>query len=139
MPKRYILTEKMRDELLNTFKAAQELSLESLDIVSAEYYEMLVKHLIKLKPVGSKDNQEDTLNINFKSLSSPVNPSIIPKEMSLKEIEMFLKADHSLSAEEKFELYYDEHLRVKAKKKEKSGKSLKSMLKELNIDPAKKN
>ena len=81
---RYLLTEKMREELLVTFRAAQEMSLDANDVISAEYYEMLVKHLVGLKPVKKKDYVET------KSLDTPLSFSfkkVIAPKMSLKETE----------------------------------------------------
>jgi len=53
------------------------------------------------------------------------------KKVSLKEIETYLKDDPELTPEERFELYYDEHERVK---EEKDTHTLKDILKDLNLN-----
>ena len=131
MPNKYILTEKMRDELLNTFKAAQELSRECKDTISADYYEMLVKHLTNLNPITKSEYLK-----NVKKTELAIS-KVVPKTMSLKQIESWLKKDTSMTNEEKFELYYDEYRRIK-KKRKKKGKTLNQMCKELKIDRPKK-
>ena len=61
----------------------------------------------------------------------------------LKEIKQILLEDDSLTPEEKFELYYDEHNRIqeekRRKKEEKNSISYDDMLKELGILPSNKN
>ena len=69
----------------------------------------------------------------------PYKPSIsdVAEHCTLDEIEEMLKDDPELSDYERFELYYEEHKRVqkeKDRKKEKrNSKSLKQIMKELNI------
>tara|TARA_Y100001963_G_scaffold144047_1_gene215706 strand:+ start:138 stop:740 length:603 start_codon:yes stop_codon:yes gene_type:complete len=64
----------------------------------------------------------------------------VAEYMSLEEIKEYLLADHELTDNERFELYYQEHDRVqreKQRKKEKRGaKSLDKIMKELNIKPS---
>ena len=63
----------------------------------------------------------------------------ISKHMSLKEIKEFLLDDYSLTPEEKFELYYQEHNRIKEEKQrikdEKGSMSYDDMMKSLGIKP----
>ena len=59
--------------------------------------------------------------------------------MSLDEIKEYLLDDPDLTDEEAFELYYDEHKRIKKQKEKKSAKSLNQILKDLGIDPTEKN
>ena len=131
MPNKYILTAKMRDEMLSTFKAAQELSIECKDAISADYYSMLVRHLTNLNPVTKTEYLKHVKSQQI-VVSKPV-----PSSMSLKQIAAWLKKDNSLTKNEKFELYYEEYCRVKDKKRGK-GKSLDQVCKELNIGRAKK-
>jgi len=60
--------------------------------------------------------------------------------MSLEEIKEYLIDDESLTNEERMDLYYEEHLRVKRmkerKKLKKGAKSLDEIMKELNIKPS---
>ena len=58
--------------------------------------------------------------------------------MSLNEIKDYLLEDEELTAEERFELYYEEHRRVEDKKSYKRAKrQMKTMLKDLGIEPFK--
>tara|TARA_Y100001938_G_C7912392_1_gene340277 strand:- start:42 stop:629 length:588 start_codon:yes stop_codon:yes gene_type:complete len=63
----------------------------------------------------------------------------ISQHMSLDEIKEFLLDDNSLTPEEKFELYYQEHDRIKEekrrKKEEKNSMSYDDMMKSLGIKP----
>tara|TARA_Y100000593_G_scaffold2889_1_gene5788 strand:+ start:1699 stop:2253 length:555 start_codon:yes stop_codon:yes gene_type:complete len=63
----------------------------------------------------------------------------ISQHMSLDEIKTFLLDDDSLTPEEKFELYYQEHDRIKQEKKrkkeEKGSMSYDEMMKDLGIKP----
>ena len=59
--------------------------------------------------------------------------------MSLDEIKEYLLDDPDLTTEEAFELYYDQHKRVKKEKERKEYKSLDQILKDLGIDPTEKN
>ena len=120
MPNRYLLTEKMREELLETFKAAQDMALKTHDIVSAEYYQMMVKHLVNMKAVIKKD---------FVSEKKEESKNILPR-MSLKELEIWLRSDREMSADDKFELYYEERELFKGKKNKNT---LNKMLKDLGI------
>ena len=45
MGKIYYLSEKMRNELLETFEAALTMALEQEDETTADYYSLLIKHL----------------------------------------------------------------------------------------------
>ena len=64
----------------------------------------------------------------------------VAEYMSLEEIEDFLKDDPELTDQERFELYYQEHLRVKEekrrKKEERGAKSMDKIMKELDIKPS---
>ena len=51
--------------------------------------------------------------------------------MKLKEVADWLRRDHSLTASEKFELYYEEHLRLK---EEKGLKDINALLDSVGID-----
>ena len=130
MSKKFLLTEKMREELLSTFKAAQELALEKQDIVSADYYGIMVKHLVDLKAVNKRDYKEvkpivlkDTFNFSQK---------ISPK-MTLKETLTWLLEQDDMTPDEKFDLYYEERERIR---EAKGSRSFKKFLKELKIDPS---
>ena len=63
--------------------------------------------------------------------------------MSLDEIKEFLLDDETLTDEERFELYYEEHDRVEREKQrrkdERGSLSYDQMLKKLNILPSNKN
>ena len=63
----------------------------------------------------------------------------ISEYMSLDEIKEYLLDDEDLTTEEAFDLYYDEHKRVKKEKERKNAKSLDEVLKDLGIDPSEKN
>jgi len=66
--------------------------------------------------------------------------SSMKKQMSLKEIKEFLIDDPELTNEERMDLYYEEHLRIKQEKEEKrlsrGAKPLDQIMKELGILPA---
>ena len=63
----------------------------------------------------------------------------VAEYMSLQEIEEFLKDDPELTDNERFELYYEEHLRVqKQKKKKQKGYSYDELLKSAGIKNPKK-
>ena len=60
--------------------------------------------------------------------------------MSLDEIKEYLLDDPELTPQERFDLYYDEHLREQRKKErrrlERGAKSLDTIMKELDIKPS---
>ncbi len=69
--------------------------------------------------------------------SKPIRRKPAPRNtiqhMDLKEIEKYLKDDPELTKEERFDLYYEEHLRIKEEAYIKNSKSLDQICKELNI------
>ena len=87
----------------------------------------------------SKPTKERKDNPNFKSNEDYVPPfEDVAEYMSLNEIKDYLLEDEELTAEERFELYYEEHRRVEDKKSYKRAKrQMKTMLKDLGIEPFK--
>ena len=87
----------------------------------------------------SKPKQERKDNPNYKSKKPYVPPfEDVAEYMSLNEIKDYLLEDEELTAEERFELYYEEHRRVEDKKSYKRAKrQMKTMLKDLGIEPFK--
>ena len=134
MAKLYYISEEMRNELLETFEAALTMALDQKDETTADSYSILIKHLKRLK------RAEHLQQISFitkekskKELDKPKLPLKI-KRMSLKQLSTWLKSVTDLSDEEKFELYYEEHCRVK---EEKGSVSYDKLLKDLKIDKPK--
>ena len=85
-----------------------------------------------------KSAKEPKSNSNPNSDEDFVPPfEDVVEHCSLEEIDAMLKDDPELTPDERFELYYEEHKRVqkeKDRKKEKrNSKSLKQIMKELNI------
>ena len=117
----YILSDEMRNELLATFRYARDKALKNRDEDSAGYYWGLVDYLQGLPKISSKKELKyrDELDIKI--------PSVRP--MSLKEIEIMLKEDTTLTKHEKFDLYYEEKCRRRKQKKDKEGYSLDEILK----------
>ena len=64
----------------------------------------------------------------------------VAEYMSLNEIEEFLKDDPELTDNERFDLYYEERERIKAreerKKQREGAQSLEQMMKDLNLSPS---
>lgn len=87
----------------------------------------------------SKPTKERKDNPNYKSKKPYVPPfEDVAEYMSLNEIKDYLLEDEELTAEERFELYYEEHERVEFKKsKKRAKKQMKTMLKNLGIEPFK--
>ena len=87
----------------------------------------------------SKPSKERKDNPNYKSKKPYVPPfEDVAEYMSLNEIKDYLLEDEELTAEERFELYYEEHRRVEDKKSYKRAKrQMKTMLKDLGIEPFK--
>ena len=87
----------------------------------------------------SKPSKERKDNPNYKSKKPYVPPfEDVAEYMSLNEIKDYLLEDEELTAEERFELYYEEHRRVEDKKsKKRAKKQMKTMLKNLGIEPFK--
>ena len=87
----------------------------------------------------SKPTKERKDNPNYKSKKPYVPPfEDVAEYMSLNEIKDYLLEDEELTAEERFELYYEEHRRVEDKKSYKRAKrQMKTMLKDLGIEPFK--
>ena len=129
----YLLSEEMRKELLTTFKYARDRALKNKDEDSAAYYWGLVDYLQGLPEVTSKPKKIVEDKKEVPKLPIKKTPSTY---MSLKEIAKMLKDDHSLTPDEKFELYYEERQRIKGEK-EDDGYTLSEILKELNIKPYK--
>ena len=86
----------------------------------------------KTKKKTRKDLREDKFN----------RPHIedINQYMSLDEIKEYLLDDEELTPQERFDLYYDEHLREQRKKErrrlERGAKPIDDIMKELNIKPS---
>ena len=57
----------------------------------------------------------------------------VSEYMTLEEIKEYLLSDFDLTDEERFELYYQEHLRVKQEKENKKSKPLEKIMKNLDI------
>jgi len=87
----------------------------------------------------SKPTKERKDNPNYKSKKPYVPPfEDVAEYMSLNEIKDYLLEDEELTAEERFELYYEEHRRVEdTKSKKRAKKQMKTMLKNLGIEPFK--
>ena len=87
----------------------------------------------------SKPSKERKDNPNYKSKKPYVPPfEDVAEYMSLNEIKDYLLEDEELTAEERFELYYEEHRRVEdTKSKKRAKKQMKTMLKNLGIEPFK--
>ena len=109
----YNLPEDMSDEEINKLKEQFEKFLDGWD---KEY---------------NKSNTDKPFN----------KPQLndVAEYMSLEEIKDYLLDDESLTNQERFELYYDEHRRVQKQKERKKSKPLNKMLKDLGINPPKKN
>jgi hypothetical protein len=118
----YLLSEEMRDELLNTFKYARDKALQNKDEDSASYYWGLVDYLQGL-PKFDKTKSKSTSSNDIVLL--PKSPDPIP----LNELRDILHEDSSLTPSEKFELYYEE----RENQRESSGLTLNKMLKNLKI------
>ena len=144
MPGVYILSQEMHNELLKTFEAARDRALSQKDEDSASYYWGLVEYLQgmpkskNLRDLGrlgylsslNKVKKEEPKKLQISQTSKKENV-IKNSDMSLKQVADWLRRDSSLSVQEKFELYYDEHLRVKEKKESRSYKKL---IKDLGLD-----
>tara|TARA_Y100000310_G_scaffold83385_1_gene80081 strand:- start:237 stop:824 length:588 start_codon:yes stop_codon:yes gene_type:complete len=114
----------------------------NLPDMSDDEFEKLVDTFDNFLRAWEKEYYKD----NFKKKprkrkSKPKSPNIkdVAEYMSLNEIKEYLLYDEDLTDEERFELYYEEHLREKEQKKYKGSKSLDKLLKELGIAPASKN
>ena len=104
--------------------------------MSDDEFKNLIGQFDKFLEGWNKSYKKSQVKDDIKKIKKKtINKDIIDK-VSLKEIEQFLIDDPELTDYERFELYYEEHCRVQDAKQEKL--SLKKMLKELDIKPAKK-
>jgi len=113
----------------------------NLPDMTDEEYEKLVDQFDAFLRGWEKDynkkNEDDTEKESIQE--RPYKPEIkdVAEYCSLDEIEEMLKDDLELSPEERFELYYEEHRRVKDKKSSKKAKKeMSKILKDLGITPA---
>ena len=81
------------------------------------------------KEYNKKNPKKKTKKREEKEFKPPIDDVL--HYMSLEEVKKYLLEDPELTDEERFELYYQEHERVKNKKE---GFTLEEMLKDLNIN-----
>ena len=137
----YVLSEEMHKELLTTFEAARNRALLNKDEDSASYYWGLVEYL---QGMPKTDTLRDFFSLKKQVLKGlkPLPPAIEekptkpPKDMTLKQVEGWLKRQIDLTNEDKFELYYQEHSKIQAKKKK--GLTYTQLLKGAGIKNTKK-
>ena len=116
----------------------------NLPEMTDEEYEKLVDQFDSFLRGWEKEYNKK--NPKKKAKRKPRKPTFRPhiedvsEYMSLEEIKEFLLDDPELTTEEAFDLYYDEHRRVKDKYDEKkASKDINKMLKNLGIEPHKPN
>ena len=112
----------------------------NLPEMSDEEYEKLVDQFDGFLKAWEKEYNKT--NPKKKTKKGPTfKPHIddVSEYMSLEEIKKFLLDDPDISNTEAFDLYYDEHLRSQKEKRIKDSKPLNEILKDLGIDPSKKN
>jgi len=147
------------DELINSPRAVVKPKKKSRDDyvdetfidwnlpeMSDEEYESLVDQFDSFlkgweEEYNKKNPKKKPINRKHTEFKPDIRPDLedIAGYMSLDEIQQYLLDDPDLTTEEAFELYYDEHKRIRKQKERKSAKSLNQILKDLGIDPTEKN
>ena len=121
--KEKLLKNKTKDTLTDT------------EIKMLHYLNQVIKATNKSKSTTPKSKEAKKI---IKEETSKIKNELIQK-VPLKEIKQFLLDDPELTDEERFELYYQEHDRIKEekrrKKEEKNSMSYDDMMKSLGIKP----
>jgi len=134
-----LFCQKMINELINADEIVD--NTDTMDNFSEDSLSRIYDYLTQIKNYTEdpqKKGREDRTKKNKKETYKP-HIEDVAEYMSLEEIQEFLLDDPTLTDDERFELYYEEHRRVERHKKnledEKNSTSFNKMLKSLKISP----